>query len=108
MNVLFEEDGSFKAGQILADNNTSLQVELPTGKRAKVKSANVLLRFVQPGAAELMKSADEASNDIDTDFLWSDQTEQNRDTFGDLPDTVGLRRARIGAEGNFTPDCRCR
>ena len=70
MNVLFEEDGSFKAGQILADNNTSLQVELPTGKRAKVKSANVLLRFVQPSAAELMKNADEASSGIDTDFLW--------------------------------------
>ena len=61
MNILFEEEGSFKAGHILADNNTSLQVELPSGKRSKVKSANVLLHFAQPGAAELMKSAEEAA-----------------------------------------------
>jgi len=43
---------------------------------------------------------------IDTDFLWSDQTPENRAVFGDLPDTVGLRRARIGAEGHFSPDSR--
>ena len=70
MNILFEDEGSFKAGHILADNNTSLQVELPSGKRAKVKAANVLLRFAQPGAAELMKNAEVAAEDIDTDFLW--------------------------------------
>ena len=51
MNVLFEEDGAFKAGAVLADNNTSLQVELPSGKRAKVKTANVLLRFDSPPPA---------------------------------------------------------
>lgn len=70
MNILFEEDGSFKAGHVLADNNTSLQVELPGGKRVKVKTANVLLRFAQPEPAELMKSADAAAAELDTDFLW--------------------------------------
>ena len=34
MNVLFEEDGAFKAGTVLADNNTSMQVELASGKRS--------------------------------------------------------------------------
>ena len=29
MNVFFEEDGAFKVGTVLADNNTSLQVENP-------------------------------------------------------------------------------
>jgi exoribonuclease-2 len=48
MNILFEEDGAFKAGTVLADNTTSLQVETSTGKRVKVKAANVLLRFAQP------------------------------------------------------------
>jgi phosphate-selective porin OprO/OprP len=43
---------------------------------------------------------------IDTDFLWSDQTNANRETYGDLGDTVGLRRARIGAEGHFSPESR--
>ena len=70
MNVLFEEDGAFRAGTVLADNNTSLQVELPTGKRSKVKAANVLLRFEAPAAAELMAQAEAGAQDIDTDFLY--------------------------------------
>ena len=45
MNVFFEEDGAFKAGTVLADNNTSLQVENQHGKRTKVKEAAVLIRF---------------------------------------------------------------
>ena len=70
MNVLFEEDGAFRAGLVLADNNTSLQVELPSGKRSKVKAANVLLRFEQPSPAELMEAAESGAAEIDTDFLW--------------------------------------
>ncbi len=70
MNVLFEEDGAFKAGAVLADNTTSLQVELPTGKRSKVKAANVLLRFAVPGAAELLQRAETEAAAIETDFLW--------------------------------------
>jgi exoribonuclease II len=70
MNVLFEEDGAFKAGNILADNNTSLQIELPTGKRSKVKSANVLLRFASPNPAELMQRAEHGAEEIDVAFLW--------------------------------------
>lgn len=70
MNVLFEEDGAFKAGSILADNNTSLQIELPTGKRSKVKSANVLLRFASPNPSELMQRAEQAAEEIDVAFLW--------------------------------------
>jgi exoribonuclease-2 len=70
MNVLFEEEGAFKAGAVLADNTTSLQVELPSGKRAKVKAANVLLRFEAPPPAELMERAEAQAEEIDTDFLW--------------------------------------
>ncbi|MBP9713151.1 MAG: RNB domain-containing ribonuclease [Sterolibacterium sp.] len=70
MNVLFEEDGAFRAGGVLADNNTSLQVELPTGKRSKVKAANILLRFEAPSPAELLERATRAAGDIDTGFLW--------------------------------------
>jgi exoribonuclease-2 len=70
MNVLFEEDGAFRAGAVLADNNTSLQVELPSGKRAKVKAANVLLRFEAPAPSELIERAEAEAKDIDVDFLW--------------------------------------
>ena len=64
MNVLFEEDGAFKAGAVLADNNTSLQVELASGKRSKVKAANVLLRFEAPAPAELLDRAERDAADI--------------------------------------------
>ena len=70
MNVLFEEDGAFRAGLVLADNNTSLQVELASGKRSKVKSASVLLRFEQPAPGELLQAAEAAAGGIDVDFLW--------------------------------------
>ena len=55
MNILFEEDGVFRAGSVLADNTTSLQVELASGKRAKVKAANVLQRFAAPAPGELLE-----------------------------------------------------
>ncbi|MBU0753127.1 MAG: RNB domain-containing ribonuclease [Gammaproteobacteria bacterium] len=70
MNILFEEDGAFKAGVVLADNTASLQVELPSGKRSKVKAANVLLRFEAPPPAELIECAEAQAGAIDTDFLW--------------------------------------
>lgn len=70
MNVLFEEDGAFRAGSILADNTTSLQVELASGKRSKVKTANVILRFAAPAAGELLARAEAEAKDIDIDFLW--------------------------------------
>ena len=41
MYVLFEEDGSFKTATVMTDNDTSLQVEAVSGKRLKVKAANV-------------------------------------------------------------------
>ncbi len=70
MNVLFEEDGAFKAGAVLADNASSLQVETHTGKRVKVKVANVLLRFAAPAPGELLDRAEGESAGIEPEFLW--------------------------------------
>ena len=70
MHVLFEEDGAFKAGTMLADNATSLQIETSTGKRVKVKAANVLLRFAAPAPSELLDCAEAEAEDIDPEFLW--------------------------------------
>jgi hypothetical protein len=39
MHVLFEEDGAFKDGHHLTDNDSSLQVETASGKRSKIKAA---------------------------------------------------------------------
>ena len=52
MYLLYEEDGSFKAGTIITDNDTSLQVDTQHGKRAKEKAITVMMRFNAPAPAE--------------------------------------------------------
>jgi len=69
-HVLFEEDGAFKAGTILSGTDASYLVELSTGKRTKVKSAHILLRFEQPAPSALLAGAQRDADAIDVDFLW--------------------------------------
>ncbi|NMG67844.1 RNB domain-containing ribonuclease [Azoarcus indigens] len=70
MYVLFEEDGAFKAGTILADNDASLQVETTHGKRVKLKRAHVLLNFREPSPTDLLSRAEAAAEQLDIEFLW--------------------------------------
>src|SRR5207248_9387319 len=70
MHVFFEDDGVFKAGTILVDNDTSLQIEAASGKRLKVKAANVLLRFTDPSPAALLAGARSLADELDPNFLW--------------------------------------
>ncbi|MCK6406212.1 MAG: RNB domain-containing ribonuclease [Rhodocyclaceae bacterium] len=70
MFVLFEEDGAFKTGAILTDNDASLQVETASGKRAKIKAATVLLRFEKPAASALLDAAEPLAEGIEAEFLW--------------------------------------
>ncbi|MBK6394633.1 MAG: RNB domain-containing ribonuclease [Betaproteobacteria bacterium] len=90
MNVLFEDDGQLKAGTVLADQDTSLQVEVSTGRRIKVKAANVLLRFASPGPGEALAQAGAIGAELDPQFLW--------DVSGDDEFTFdGLAREYFGA-----------
>lgn len=70
MQVLYEEDGEFKVGTVLAQAPASLQVESPHGRRSKVKAGLVLLRFERPGGAGLLEQAGRYAAGLDTDFLW--------------------------------------
>ena len=70
MNVLFEDDGQLKAGTVLADNETSLQVEAASGKRVKVKAGNVLLRFATPSPSETLATGHALAGELDPTFLW--------------------------------------
>lgn len=70
MFLLYEEDGDIKAGTLLADNDTSLQIESQHGKRGKLKAAHVLLRFAAPSPAEVMEAARAQQAELDLDFLW--------------------------------------
>jgi exoribonuclease II len=70
MFALFEEAGKFMAGRILSEAEASIQVELDSGKRVKVKAANVLLKFEKPAPAELLASARALSEEIELDLAW--------------------------------------
>ncbi len=70
MHVLYEDEGEFKVGAVLAEAPASLQVESPHGKRSKIKTANVLMSFEQPGGAELLAQAKQYAEGLDIDFLW--------------------------------------
>jgi exoribonuclease-2 len=70
MYVLFEEDGAFKAGHILSEADTALQVESSSGKRSKIKRSNCLYTFASPAPEALLAEAEALSQDIDLQFLW--------------------------------------
>jgi exoribonuclease II len=70
MFVLFEEDGAFKAGTVLTETDAALQVETTHGKRVKLKSTHVLLRFKDPAPATLLDAAGSEAEQLDTEFLW--------------------------------------
>ena len=57
MYALFDDAGKFHAGRVMSEADTSMQVELDSGKRVKVKSANVMLRFERPEPGELIAQA---------------------------------------------------
>jgi exoribonuclease II len=70
MYALFEDGGKFLAGRLMSEADSSMQLELDSGKRVKVKSANVLLRFDAPQPAELIARAQALAQDIDLDLAW--------------------------------------
>jgi exoribonuclease II len=91
MNVFFEEDGGFKVGRVMSDTGASLQVEAVSGKRSKVKSSAVVLRF-DTALEAFLPAAESAAAAIEPDFLWEvvddsefDCESMARDYFGHAP-----------------------
>lgn len=69
MNVFYEEEGSFKVASVMTENPGSMQVESVTGKRSKIKTANVLLKF-EGALAGFMDKAQAEADTLAADFLW--------------------------------------
>lgn len=92
MFVLFEEAGKFLAGRILSESDASLQVELDSGKRVKVKGVNALLKFEKPSPAEMVAAGQKLSHDIELDLAWEFASE---DEFG----FADLARDYFSADG---------
>ncbi|MES2954017.1 MAG: RNB domain-containing ribonuclease [Pseudomonadota bacterium] len=76
MFVLFEEAGKFLAGRILSEADSSLQVELDSGKRVKLKAANALLKFEKPAPAALIAAGQKISEEIELDLAWEFASEE--------------------------------
>lgn len=70
MNLFFEESGDFKAAVALSQQGEAYQVEMPSGKRTKVRAKDVLLQFASPAPAQMMADAQRVAAEIDLDFLW--------------------------------------
>ncbi len=70
MYALFEESGKFLAGRVMSESDTSLQVELDSGKRVKVKTTHVMLKFERPSHTELVAAGQALATDIELDLAW--------------------------------------
>ncbi|GGI53626.1 ribonuclease catalytic domain-containing protein [Oxalicibacterium solurbis] len=70
MNLFFDESGEFKAGVAMSQQGEAYQVELPSGKRTKVRARDVLLQFSAPEPVGFMAEAQAIADDIDANFLW--------------------------------------
>ncbi|MGQ0597688.1 ribonuclease catalytic domain-containing protein [Aquabacterium sp.] len=70
MFALFDDAGKFHAGRVMSEADSSMQIELDSGKRVKVKAANVLIKFAKPSPAEILAQAAAQAADIDVDLIW--------------------------------------
>ena len=95
MYLLFEETGKFLAGRMLSEAESSAQVELDSGKRVKVKSANILLKFDKPEPAQLMAAAQAVKDGIELELAWEFAPE---DEFG----FADLARDYFSAQASLT------
>ena len=78
------------AGRVLSEADASAQVELDSGKRVKVKTASMLLKFDQPAPAQLISAAQAVCQTIELDLAWEFSPEEEfgfadlaRDYFSD-------------------------
>jgi exoribonuclease-2 len=55
---------------VMSEADSSMQIELDSGKRVKVKAANVLIKFAKPSPADLLAQAAALVADIDVDLIW--------------------------------------
>ncbi len=68
--ALFDDAGKFLAGRVMSHTDASLQVELDSGRRVKVKAAHVLLQFDSPEPAALLERARALAAEVDLELAW--------------------------------------
>jgi exoribonuclease-2 len=68
--VLFEEAGKLATARVMSQADASMQLELASGKRQKIKLQQALLRFDAPEPQALMDWAQAQQDGIELDLLW--------------------------------------
>ena len=70
MYALYEEGGKFLTGRVLSEAEASAQLELDSGKRVKVKSAQLLMKFEKPQPSEFMLAGQTVARAMEVDMAW--------------------------------------
>ena len=103
MHLIFEDAGKLHFGKVLSEAEASAQVELPTGKRLKVKATHQLLRVAPAQADAVWQNAQTLAGDIDLDLAWEFAPEDEfgfqdvaRDYFQDPPTPEQQAAALLG------------
>ncbi len=106
MNILFDDEGQLKAASIMSESDASMQVELPGGRRIKVKASNVLMRFATPAANELLPLTQPVADQIDIALLWESAAQDTdaafaalaQEYFGGTPSTEQIAATLIALQ----------
>jgi exoribonuclease II len=93
-HLLFEEDGSFKAGSALSSTDASHPGRTAQRQADQGQGGARAAAFREPAPAALIEQAATAEADIDVDFLW-EAAPQSEFGFEDWrASTTGIRRLR--------------
>jgi len=95
MFALFDDAGKFQAGRVMSEADSSMQIELDSGKRVKAKNANVLIKFAKPNPAEVLAQGAAQALEIDLDLVWEVAPEEEfgfedlaKEYFSDKADAI--------------------
>ena len=100
MNVFFEEDGGFKVASVMSETAGALQVESASGKRSKIKAANVLLRF-ESVLASFMEAANAEADALEKLAAAQTQGEKLSGTTVKITQKAGVDGRLFGSVTNF-------
>ncbi|MFN3630464.1 MAG: ribonuclease catalytic domain-containing protein, partial [Casimicrobiaceae bacterium] len=69
-HIVFEEDGAIRVGTLRSETEASAQVEVPGGRRLKIKAANLLHRFDGTDPEAMWAEAQHLLAAFDVHLLW--------------------------------------
>ena len=107
MHLLYEDGGDIKIATLISGSDTEpLAVESLGGKRSKLKSKDVWLRFEYAHPEQFLLEAKKLSEEVDLDFLWECAgdgeflfTELAKEYFGETANPMQQATLAIALQG---------